>query len=98
MHRRSSSSYICQSFCKCYLGKRCWFLNTTRNVKVLERHVGKEVHDYMKEQDSGTDDQVLSPHYIESQGLLEKQQLPEGARKVSQCDHSIIEWLGARQT
>ena len=52
----------------------------------------------MKEQDSGTDDQVLSPHYIESQGLLEKQQLPEGARKVSQCDHSIIEWLGARQT
>ena len=37
----------------------------------------------MKEQDSGTDDQMLSPHYIESQGLLEKQHLPDGARKVS---------------
>jgi len=26
---------------------------------------------------------VVSPHYVESQGLLEKQQLPEGTRKVS---------------
>lgn len=54
-----------------------------KNVKVLERHVGKEVHDYMKERDSGTDDQVVSSHYIESQSFLEKQQLPEGTRKVS---------------
>ena len=57
-----------------------------RNVKVLERHVGKEVHDHMKEKDSGIDDQVVGPLYIESQGLLEKQQLPEGARKVPQYD------------
>ena len=66
-----------------FSGKRCWLLNTAKNVKVLERHVGKEVHDYMKERDSGTDDQVVSPHYVESQSLLEKQQLPEGTRKVS---------------
>ena len=61
-----------------------------RNVIVLERHVGKEVHDYMKEQDSGTDDQVVSPHYVESQNLLEQQQLPEGTRKVSIIVYSII--------
>lgn len=66
-----------------FSGKHCWLLNTVRNVKVLERHVGKEVHDYMKERDSGTDDQVVSPHYVESQNLLEQQQLPEGTRKVS---------------
>ena len=36
----------------------------------------------MKEKDSGTDDQVTNPHYVESEGFLEKQSLPEGTRKV----------------
>lgn len=66
-----------------FSGRRCWLLNTVKNVKVLERHVGKEVHDYMKERDSRPDNQVANPHYVESEGLLEKQQLPEGTRKVS---------------
>ena len=63
-------------------GKRCWLLNTLKNVKVLERHVGKEVHHYMKERDTGTGDQVNNPHYVESEGFLEKQWLPEETRKV----------------
>lgn len=66
-----------------FSGRRCWLLNTVKNVKVLERHVGKEVHDYMKERDFRPDNQVANPHYVESKGLLEKQQLPEGTRKVS---------------
>lgn len=66
-----------------FSGRCCWLLNTVKNVKVLERHVGKEVHDYMKERDSRPDNQVANPHYVESEGLLEKQQLPEGTRKVS---------------
>ena len=69
--------------CIDFPGKHCWLLNTLKNVKVLERHVGKEVHHYMKERDSGTDDQVANAHYIESEGFLDKQWLPEGTRKVS---------------
>ena len=63
-------------------GKPCWIMNTLRNVRVLENHVGKEVHQYMKEIDSRTHDQVANLHYVESQRWIETQQLPEGTRKV----------------
>ena len=65
-----------------FQGKPCWILNTLKNVRVLERHVGKEVHHYMKEIDSGTLDQVASHHYVECQHWIDTQQLPEGTRKV----------------
>lgn len=53
-----------------------------KNVKILEKHVGKEVHHYMKERDTETEDQVNNHHYVESEGFLVKQWLPEGTRKV----------------
>ena len=64
------------------LGKPCWLLNTIKNVKVLERHVGKEVHHYMKEKDSGTDDEFSNSHLVDSNDFIERQWLPEGVRKV----------------
>ena len=70
-------------------GKRCWLLNTLKNVKVLEKHVGKEVHNYMKERDSRTDDQVTNTHYVESERFLEKQWVPEGTRKVSHSPQHV---------
>ena len=65
-----------------FQGKPCWILNTLRNVRVLESHVDKEVHHYMKEIDSRTDDQVAKRHYVDSQHWIEAQGLPEGTRKV----------------
>ena len=63
-------------------GKPCWILNTLKNVRVLDNHVGREVNYYMKEIDSGMPDQLSNPHYAESQHWIEAQALPEETRKV----------------
>ncbi|XP_022800692.1 uncharacterized protein LOC111338453 [Stylophora pistillata] len=72
----------CKQHSEALQGKPCWLLNTIKNVKFLERHVGKEVHHYMKERDSGTDDPFSNSHLVDSKDFIERQWLPNGVRKV----------------
>jgi len=56
-------------------------LNTLKNVRILEKHVGKEIHNYMKSQPLRC---VFSEsrHKTESKEFIERNQLPVGTKKV----------------
>ena len=53
-------------------------LNTVRNVKTLEKHVGKEVAKFMKENSLGCENFDCA----HSSGIIESKRLPPGIRKV----------------
>lgn len=65
----------------CFSAKTQWILNTIKNVKSLEKHVGKEVARFMKENVS------IVPHSpsvqsLKSENVIKSQSLPSRTRKV----------------
>jgi hypothetical protein len=63
-----------------FSGKPPWILNTLRNVKTLEKHIGKEVAQFMKENLPQSFDQ--NPHLENSHRIVTSQSLPPQTRKV----------------
>ncbi|KAK3699893.1 hypothetical protein QZH41_016548 [Actinostola sp. cb2023] len=78
--------------------KPSWMLNTLKNVRILEKHVGKEIHNYMKSQPLRC---VFSEsrHKTESKEFIERNQLPVGTKKVlavfnlKDSQSQLGEWL-----
>ncbi|XP_032238993.2 uncharacterized protein LOC5513554 isoform X2 [Nematostella vectensis] len=62
--------------------KPSWILNTLKNVKTLEAHVGHEVDKYMQTQSVPSDTTAESKHMQESIEMLETGSLPRGTKKV----------------
>lgn len=62
------------------VGKNVWMLNTISNVKTLEKHVGKEVAQFMNEHLSQSFDQ--NSHLEATREVLTSQSLRKQTRKV----------------
>lgn len=71
-----------------FVAKPAWMLNTLKNVRLLESHVGKEIHNFMKCQPSRCIF-AKSQHKAESKQIIETKQLCAGTKKVMTIHHNF---------